>query len=407
MRAVPLRAVDPQLLDCEAVDCERGTLGDALLRGAISLDVTLQQIQGATDNIDLADLVAALDGVDAGDLLAAFEVAGLTLEDLLTLDGLTLGDLPSGILELDDVQLGALLNGLTVGTFADLVDAIIDPATGEPVAGLEQQLLDAIASLNLLLGDLERLGDVTLGDILDGTHPITLADIEPVLRFVTLDEFELALNIRVDRGLLTLGELADLAPEKLGQLTLADLSTLVSEPDDAKVDIADLLEALGLADLIDGFTLGDLLLALVDPASLTYGGVDFADVDVAALPASTVGTTTFDASFTLTASSARNIELQIQVPRSAGYVTGSGRISGDGVTSPIEPDRFGSVLTWSFVAQPGVAYTIAFDVLPTLTLGSTSLAAVRAGRRNRHRRARVGKCRRDRRIGAERLHHGR
>ena len=373
LRAVPLRAVDEALLDCGAVDCERGILGDALLRGAISLDVTLEQIQGATENINLADLVAALDGVDAADLLAAFEAADLTLESLTTLDGLTIGDLPSGILELDDVQLGALLNGLTVGTFADLVNAIIDPATGESVIGLEQDLIDAIASLNLLLGDLERLGDVTLGDILDGDHPITLADIEPVLRFVTVDELQLALGVPIDRGLLTLG---DLTPEQLGQLTLADLSTLEAGVFDGQVDIADLLEALGLTDAIDGLTLGDLLLALVDPGSLTYGGVDFADVDVAALPASTVGTTTFDASFTLTASSARNIELQIQVPRSAGYVTGSGRISGDGVTDSIEPDRFGGVLTWSFVAQPGVAYTITFDVLPTLTLGSTSLAAL-------------------------------
>ncbi len=373
LRAVPLRAVDRVLLDCAAVDCDRGTLGDALLRGAISQDVTLEQIQAATESIDLADLAAALDGVDAADLLAAFEAAGLTLEDLLTLDGLTLGDLPSGMVELDAVELGTLLNGLTVGSFADLVEAIIDPATGEPVAGLEQELLDAIASLNLLLGDLERLGDVTLGDILDGDHPITLADIEPVLRFVTVDELQRALNVTVDLGLLTLG---DLTPEQLGQLTLADLSALEAGVFDGQLDIADLLEALGLTDAIDGLTLGDLLLALVDPASLTYGGVDFADVDVAALPSSTVGTTTFDASFTLTASSARSIELQIQVPRSAGYVTGSGQISGDGVTDTIEPDRFGGVLTWSFVAQPGVAYTITFDVLPTLTLGSTSLAAV-------------------------------
>ena len=45
-----------------------------------------------------------------------------------------------------------------------------------------------------------------------------------------------------------------------------------------------------------------------------------------------------------------------------------------GPPTAIEPTTFGDVLTWSFVAQPGVEYTITFDVLPTLTLGSTSLS---------------------------------
>ena len=60
----------------------------------------------------------------------------------------------------------------------------------------------------------------------------------------------------------------------------------------------------------------------------------------------------------------------------ASYVTGSGRVTGAATPADVEPTRFGDVLTWSFVAQPGVAYTVSFDVLPTLTLGSTSLSGV-------------------------------
>ena len=371
LRAVPLRAVDPSLLQCGLVDCERGTLGDAVRLGAISGDVTLEQIQIATEGIAFADLVAALLGVTEADVLAAIELAGLTLDDLTSFGDLTLGDLPRGIVELDAVTLGALLNGLSVGTFDDLVDAIIDPFTGRPVVGLDAEILAAIAALNLELGDLERLGDVTLDDIFAGTHPITLADIEPVLRFVTVDALQRALDITVDVGNLTLG---DLSPAELGQLTLADLSQLVNFG--GEIDIADLLTALGVGDLLDGLTLGDLLLAFLDPGSLAYGGVEFADVDVSSLPSDTVGSTTFAADFTLTASSARTIELQIQTPRNARYVSASGRIIGDATPTELEPTRFGDLLTWSFVAQPGVAYTISFDVLPTLTLGSTSLSGV-------------------------------
>ncbi|HSM66647.1 MAG TPA: hypothetical protein VK860_10105 [Ilumatobacteraceae bacterium] len=371
LRAVPLRAVNPVLVDCALVDCERGTLGDALLAGAISGDVTLEQIQSATEGIALAELVAALLGVTEAEILAAIELAGLTLDDLTSLDDLTLGDLPRGIVDLDAVTLGALLNGLSVGTFADLVDAIIDPFTGRPVVGLEEDILDAIAALDLVLGDLERLGDVTLDDVFAGTHPITLADIEPVLRFVTVDALEKALGVTIDLGNLTLG---DLTPEQLGQLTLADLSALVNF--DGEINIEDLLTALDVGDLLEGFTLGDLLLAFLDPSSLVYGGVDFADVDVASLPSGTIGTATFTADLTVTATSARSIELQIQTPRGASYVTGSGRVVGDGSTLEVEPTRFGDVLTWSFVAQPGVAYEVRFDVLPTLTLGTTSLSGV-------------------------------
>ena len=302
--------MNPALLDCGLVECERGTLGDALRAGAISGDVMLEQIQSATEGIALAELVAALLGVTEAQVLAAIQLAGLTLDDLTSLDDLTLGDLPRGNVELDAVTLGALLNGLPVGTFADLVDAIIDPFTGKPVVGLEADILAAIADLNLALGDLERLGDVTLDDIFAGTHPITLADIEPVLRFVTVKALEDALNITIDLGNLTLG---DLTPQELGQLTLADLSQLAGF--DGQIDIADLLTALGVGDLLDGFTLGDLLLAFLDPNSLVFGGVDFADVDVSALPSDTVGSARFAAEFTLTASSARTIDLQIQMPR--------------------------------------------------------------------------------------------
>ncbi len=368
LRSVPLRSVDPALVNCALVDCARGTLADAILSGAISGDVTLEQIQSALANVTLADLVAALPDVDTAEMLDALGL--LTLDDLTSLDNLTLGDLPRGIVELDAVTLGALLDGLPVGTFADLARAVIDPVTGQPVAGLEARLLDAIADLDLELGDLERLGDVTLDDVLSGTEPITLADIEPVLRFVSLDALERVLEINIPLDGITLG---DLTPEQLGQLTLADLSQL--DGYDGQLDIGAILDELRDGGQLDGFTLSDLLLAFVDPGSLAYGGAVFADVDVRALPEGTVASTSFEASFTLTASTERTVELQLQLPRTAGYVTGSSSISAAGApASAIEPTRFGDVLTWSFVATPGVAYTVTFDALPTLSLGATSLS---------------------------------
>ena len=137
-----------------------------------------------------------------------------------------------------------------------------------------------------------------------------------------------------------------------------------------------LVDALGLTDQIDGLTLGDLLLALVDPGSLSYGGIEFVNVDTDALPDGTVGTTTFAADFTLTASTPRPVTVEVDIPASASFVPGSGSLTeGAGTPIEVEPDIDGDSLSWTFTARPGTDYSVEFDVLPTLRLGPTSIEA--------------------------------
>ncbi len=328
----------------------------------------------AAAGISLADLADALIDFDRAAVLDALE--GLFLDPDRPLDGLTLGDLPTGILELDNVQLGALLEAVTVGSLGDLIDALIDPTTGRPYPGLETEFDAVIVTLGLLLGDLERLGDLTLDDLFAGGTAISLESIEPVLRFISVQRLlDLAgVNVNAEDVQYKSDTLDFENVLDLGQLTLADLSDLISVTGDTPPTIGDLLTALGLTDLLDQFTLGDLLLALLDPGSLAYGGVQFENVDVSALPASTVGSASLTATFTITSSTARSIELKLQTPRTASYIAGSGRISAaGGAATGLEPTVVGDLLTWGFLAEPGVNYSLGFDVLPTLELGTSTL----------------------------------
>jgi PKD repeat protein len=362
-------------IDCTRVNCTTATLGEAVTRGAVGTGVTLLDIQAALSGIRLGDLAGSFDGFGAAELQTALAQITTTLGDLASLDDLALGDLAALQRLLDSVTLGSLEAGLAGLTFDDLVGAIIDPFTGRPAPGLEDALRNAVSQWSPTPGtpgtlfDLGTLGDVTLGDLLSEGYALSLDEIAPILGFITVDSFNRAFDttLVIPPNL----QLGDVDPRLLGALTLADIARLAGD-----LELGELLLELDAGGLLEGVTLGDLLLALLDPASLAYGGVELTDVDVTALPSDTVGSTTFAADFTLTASSARTIELQIQTPRNASYVAGSGQVLGDGSTLGIEPSRFGDLLIWSFVAQPGVPYTISFDVLPTLTLGSTSLSGV-------------------------------
>ena len=389
MRSIPLRLIDPTLLDCSRVDCALGTLGTAYTTGAISGDVTLEQIQDALASISLYEFAEAL--IDAGpsDVLVALEAAGVVLGDLSSLDGLTLADLPRGTLETDwdALGLGRVLRGVPDVSIIDLLDALLDPQTGRPLSEFDRRTIenefrsvidgltvsDGGQDRDLQLGDLSVLGDLTLDDLFSSNYAVTLGDIEPVLRFVTVDALRRALGLGPNDVVVENLLLQELSAQQIGQLTLADLKNLGDGP---TLDIGVLVDALGLSDQIDGLTLGDLLLALVDPGSLSYGGIEFVNVDTDALPDGTVGTTTFAADFTLTASTPRPVTVEVDIPASASFVPGSGALA-DGTGTPIEvqPDIDGDSLSWTFTARPGTDYSVEFDVLPTLRLGPTSIEA--------------------------------
>ena len=83
------------------------------------------------------------------------------MADLTTLDDLTLADLPSGSSGARWMSSSSALgDGLDVVTLADIAEAIVDPITGEPAEGIEQQLVDAVNALNSTIADLDTLGDV-------------------------------------------------------------------------------------------------------------------------------------------------------------------------------------------------------------------------------------------------------
>ena len=170
---------------------------------------------GALSGIRVADLIGFVDGVTEAQLRAAIDAAGLSLadlaeldeltlldipSDLLTLEGLTLADLPTQVAALLDVPLEALGDGLNLVTFADVVDAIVDPITGAPIPGVEQSLVDSIIALDLIIADLDTFGDVTLNDLFasDGSDPaLTLEAIEPILGFISVESFEAVFGIDV------------------------------------------------------------------------------------------------------------------------------------------------------------------------------------------------------------------
>ena len=373
--AIPLGAID---FDCSLVDCENGLLEDAVRANAIQGEPTLAELRGALDGIRVGDLVGFIDGVSEAELRAAIDAANGTMADLSTLDDLTLADLPAGLQAILDIPLADLGDGLNEVTFADVIDAIIDPATGQPIAGIEQNLVDALVALNQTLADLDTLGNVTLSDLFspDGSPPegttLTLEALEPILGFITVESFEQAFGADFSARIPdeTLADLANAG--ELGNMSLADLSTALL----GEFDLADLLGELGLADVLDGYTLADLLFALLDPSSRALGGVSFVRVDVSALPDGSVPSTTFAATFTVDGSRARPVGISVPIPTAAAYVPGSATISVAGATAtPLEPVVSGRTLEWTVTAQPGVEYRISFDVLPPVALGTVEIGS--------------------------------
>lgn len=366
LRGVPLRGVTvPGAINCALVDCVKGTLGDALLAGAIPTTTTLGDIIDATSGIRLSDVGPYFTDFTESQLAAALANSTLTFGDLVTLDDMVLGDLPLAGADFAALVLGDLGNALSRATLGDLV------GSQNPAGGVftESQLQTILDGWDVTIGELADAdaGNLTMGDVFDAsTVDVFLSDLGSLLDHLNVGQLVTIVPGLQAQVLAMTETLGDLTPEQLGRMTLGDLGDAAGD-----VTIGELLAGLG--GLLDDYTLGDLLLALVDPGSLAYGGVEFDSFDERSLPPGSIGATTFDASFTLTAAADQNVTVEVALPSQATYVAGSSLI--DGTTAP-DPVQVGGTLVWSLVADnAAAAVDIRFDVLPALRLGSTSLTA--------------------------------
>ncbi|MDW3212575.1 MAG: choice-of-anchor Q domain-containing protein [Ilumatobacteraceae bacterium] len=376
LSAIPLSAIPLSAVDCGVANCATQTLGEAAAAGAIVPSTDLGDVQSGSSGVRLGELIPFLPDVVAADVVAALEALGLTMDDLTTLDDLQLGDI-AGLSQLDDITLADIEVALYHVRIADLIGALVDPTSGRTFSASETEaaLRESVDDVGLTFGELLSLGDVTVGELVDGGLTITLDDIEPILGFITIQALVDYLGATGGATTLTLG---DLTAEQLGRLTLADLFGRGIDEFDS-LDLGDLLSQI--QDELEAFSLGDLLLLLLDASSLNFGGADFEHIDIAELPASTIPAVSFSASFTSSSPAGRAypVELELSIPSSASYVPGSAVLTTtDGglppVVAPLEPAVVDNELRWSFTAVGSdVDYEIAFEVKPQVTLGSTVL----------------------------------
>ncbi len=344
--------------------------------GAVELSLQLGEIQSATSGIRLGGLIPFLTGVSSADVAAGLAALGLTLDDLTTLDDMQLGDI-AALSQLDAVTLADIEAALYHVRIADLIGALVDPVSGRPFTPEETELAlrGSVDALGLTFGELLSLGDVTVGELVDGGLTVTFDDIAPILGFITVQNVLDYLGAAGGASTLTLG---DLTPEQLGKLTLADLfGENITEFD--SLDLGELLSQI--RNELESFTLGDLLLLLLDASSLNFGGADFEHIDIAELPESTVAPVSFSASFTSSSPAGRSypVEIEMAIPSSASYIPGTAMLTvTDGglppVAAPLEPTVDENSLSWSFTAVgSGVDYEIVFEVRPRITLGASLL----------------------------------
>ena len=361
-------------VDCSLVDCEIDTLGDAIIAGAIDpTTITLSQIQPWLGGLRLGDIADSLNDSTREDLENALAASGLLVGDLTDLDDLTLGDLPASLLS--NVLLGDLNDSLWSVTYEDLVGAIIDPLTGEPFANstLVADVFETYLS-GFTFGDFDYFGNATFGDLLNSanTGDFTFADLGPILGLLHLTDLVDLTDFAAQSG--TLGTVTE---EQLGDLTLLDLFGENFASFDTWT-VADLLAQADLVGALYGYEIADLFLMLVglDPAA--FDGLDFTEVETGNLPDTLIDAVTFVAEFEVRdTSNNKTVEVSAQLPGTASYVPGSTIIDDENLNVfTSEPTIDGNTLTWTVNgAIPDSIVFIQFDVKPTVTIGSTSIAA--------------------------------
>ncbi|MEM9465482.1 MAG: hypothetical protein AAGA90_08900, partial [Actinomycetota bacterium] len=369
LTALPLTALPLTALDCSRTDCDDGTLGDAILDGALDpAAVDLEDLLPALGGISLGDLVPFFNTITAGELEAAIAGVNLDLGDLPSFDGITLGDLPSSDPLVSQLVLGQLQSALGDVSLADIATALgLTEAEMQPILG------------SLGLGDLDTFGNITLGDALangDGGLNLGLENLGDFLGFLNLQQMLDAGEgtNSPNYGGETLGSAESDPLLDLGSLTLEDLIGL-AVPQYNTLTLGDLLEELELSGNLLGFVLADLLAGLVGLEDVAFGSVDFTEVEAGSLPENTVPDVTFRAGFQVADTvNSQSVVVDVELPADATYVPGTATVNDGNGATPLEPIVGENTLQWTvFGVDAAEPHLIEFDVRPEVTIGATSL----------------------------------
>ncbi|GAB4002818.1 hypothetical protein [Nocardioides ultimimeridianus] len=369
LSSVPLSSVPTSqlatLVDCGLVDCARATFGDAARAGALKPGAVIGDLGALAHGMRLSDLIGAGSHLTADQLISA--LGNRTLADLSGWDDLTLGELPQiwPYLTLADVKGAA--GGVRLG---DLADHLIDFTRG--------QLREAVDDAHLSLADLTGWDDVTLGEVDVLLQYLHLSDLTGALAGIRLGDLAGAIQ-KPDGGVYsaedlraalsqampgaTLGDLAD-----LDDLTLGDLKAY------GDTTLGQLLSALS-SDAAGKITLGDLLLALLNPKQYPWSSLDLSQVETQALDTNPNGSPVTvayraDAPDGLP----RTVRVTVELP--TGSRLDRSTIAGDGNDADLTPTITGDTATWTFTDVPaGAPQSLTFDLDAPLALGPTSVRA--------------------------------
>ncbi len=354
--------------DCNLVDCSVDTLLDAVLSGAVDpTSVSIEDLRPYLGDIRVSEISGALLGFTEQDVLDALALETGTFDSLLGYADLTLGELPLADPIVAGLLLGDLNDALWSVRLSDLVGVIIDPTTGAPFANADvESVLTAFRDGFTDLNDLEHFGDVTLGDIIDGETTFEYGDLGPILELVHITD---QLGDVTGPG----GDLDELTEIELGGLTLLDLIGLTN----ADMTLEELITEGQNSGALFGFDISDFLLLLLSIDATQFSDINFTEVESGTLPPGVIEPLNFEAVFTVTGTEVtRSVEVTVQIPGSATYIPGSALLSAGGSDLALEPDVDGNLLTWTVpLVEADVQNTITFQVTPTVSLGSNSLAA--------------------------------
>jgi choice-of-anchor C domain-containing protein len=329
--------------------------------------------------------------------LLTLALAGVQLGSI-QLGSIQLGSIQLGSIQLGSIQLGSIqLGSIQLGSINLANNPILSVPLGS-VPDLASTQLGSIQLGSIQLGSIQlgsiqlgsiQLGSIQLGSIQLGSIQLgsignlaaicspsssftcsstsTLLDAFNAGAITTLPVQDLPTNA-LDS--MTLGQLAQLAPNSVIGTTLAQLPA----SDYSSVTLSQLLSGdnTSYPGYPNPLTLADLLLTTVPPASYPWQSVNLSSLPLAA-NATGGGDETYTAS--ITSASAQTAQISVTLPTSFAYVPGSTTLNGGAAADPSS----GPPLSWTLPLNAG-QNALSFEVAAGIGLGpATATLSVTAG----------------------------